>query len=142
TVKNRPYKCDHGGNDDQAKRQHPIECLVAAAAAGVNQIALDAEYVSSGPKCDVTQRPERGQIRNIYFWDDKQTAQNLIAQAEQSEIGNAEPKSNKKTKTPVFFGSRDWRGNCCRFCGLSWDDGGNLSVVSQNDTSAYRSGEL
>ena len=58
-VKKRPQTGDECGNDQQAEGEHPIEGFVAAATVGINEIVLDAKYMSGGPESDVLQGPER-----------------------------------------------------------------------------------
>src|SRR6476646_8887999 len=119
-IQNRPNECDHGGNDQQAEGQHPVECLVAAAAAGVNEIMLNVKYVRGCPECDLTQGPVARQLWNIHFWDHQQTAQDLIAQAEECEVSNTESKCNSGSKAPMFYRGRRFRlGNGRRFCRLN-----------------------
>ena len=57
---------------------------------------------------------QRGrQFWDIHFGDRYQSAQDLIAQAEESEVSNTEPERNAESKAPMFhrsgrFGLGNW----------------------------------
>ena len=93
----------YGGNreDQQAKGQHPVEGFVAAAAAHVNQRGRHMKHMRGRPKYDLPHRPERGQVWNFDFGDRKEAREHLCSEAEQPEVGKAEPEGNARAQTPA-----------------------------------------
>ncbi len=59
------------------------------------------ENMCGGPEDDLAHRPKRGWAYRFHFGDGNQAAEDLRVNAEQSEVHEAESKSDAKAKAPV-----------------------------------------